>query len=127
MNTFNSSEFSKQREKSNRSHDLEIAILLRAANELEQFASELDIDAARKEKLAEALRDNRQIWSTFLSSVAGNDNQVSLEMKTNVSSLGAFVISHTHSVERSPSLEKIKTLVSVNRSFAQNLKGKKIA
>ena len=48
-------------------------------------------------------------------------------MRTNVSSLGAFVISQTHMVEKEPSPEKIQTLVAVNRSFAHNLKEKKIA
>lgn len=99
---------------------LEASLLLKAASQLQ------DIHDRWADKPASALNSalvfNRRLWTVFLSSMADETNPMPLNIKNNVASLGAFILSHTLEVQLNPAPEKLETLISINREIAAGLR-----
>ena len=100
--------------------ELEASLLLKAASQLQTIKDDWrgpggDLNAV--------LYYNRQLWTVFVSSVAGADNPLPLEIKNNIASLGAFIFQHSLTVQSDPSPEKLTPLININREVAAGLHG----
>jgi flagellar biosynthesis activator protein FlaF len=98
------------------------------ANLLYQSASRLqaiqDHWEEKAKDLREALRNNRRLWTIFLTSVTSAENPLPKEIRENVANLGLFVISHTLLVEADPHSDRLSVLIGINRNVAAGLMGR---
>jgi flagellar biosynthesis activator protein FlaF len=99
---------------------LEASLLLKAASQLQEIHDRWTEhpDGA----LNNALVFNRRLWTVFISSMADEKNPLPVNIKNNVASLGAFILSHTLEVQMHPAPEKLKTLITINKEIAAGLR-----
>lgn len=98
---------------------LEAALLLKAASQLQEIHDRWSEN--EPSALNNALVFNRRLWTVFLSSMADEENPLPVNIKNNVASLGAFILSHTIAVQLDPAPEKLKTLITINKEIAAGL------
>lgn len=97
---------------------LEASLLLKAASQLQTVK---DNWTPAREELAAALNYNRRLWTVFVSSIASEENELPIEIKNNILSLGAFIFRHTLTVQRDPAPEKLEALININKEIAAGL------
>ena len=78
------------------------------------------IDTARQDKI----RVQRETNTIFLSAAESNDNPQSLEIRTNIANLAAFVMKQTIEMQLSPDPAKLKSLIDINCNIAAGLAGR---
>ncbi|WP_370673459.1 flagellar biosynthesis regulator FlaF [Pleomorphomonas sp. PLEO] len=100
--------------------ELEAHLLLKAAAQLQSFKDNWSYEA---EAVAEALAFNRKLWTILGTSATDESNPLPLEIKENVGNLTVFVLKRTLEIMGDPSPEKLSSLITINRSLAQGLRG----
>lgn len=98
--------------------ELEASLLLKAATQLQNIK---DNGTPSREDLTAALYYNRRLWAIFVGSVTATENELPLDIKNNIASLGAFIFRHTLAVQQDPAPEKLEPLISINREVAAGL------
>lgn len=105
--------------------DLEAAVLLKSALQMEQLARRLSGgENVSVEETDTVLTHNRKIWEVFLDDMSNPEHPVPQTIKNNVASLAVFVFKKTIEILAAPSAEKITVLVDINRSIASGLSKK---
>lgn len=99
---------------------LEASLLLKAASQLQEVHDQWP--ERPRGALNQALAFNRRLWTVFMSSMADETNPLPLNIRNNVASLGAFILSQTIEVQLNPAPEKLTTLISINREIAAGLR-----
>jgi flagellar biosynthesis activator protein FlaF len=100
--------------------DLEANLLLKAAAKLQAVSDGWERDNSG---LIEALTYNRKLWTFFLGSVTSPENQLPVEIRQNIASLGVFIMNQTMSVTAEPRREALAALIRINRELAAGLRG----
>lgn len=98
--------------------ELEASLLLKSAANLQRMKEDW---LESKQDLDAALLFNRRLWTVFVSSMAEEDNQLPLEVRNNIASLGAFIFHHTITIQTEPSPDKLTSLIMINREIAAGL------
>lgn len=98
--------------------ELEASLLLKAATQLQNIK---DSGVPSRKELAAALYYNRRLWTIFVGSVTTAENELPVEIKNNIASLGAFIFRHTLAVQQAPAPEKLDPLININREVAAGL------
>ncbi len=101
--------------------DFEASLLLKAASQLQNVQNSW---SGRTPELDEALLYNRKLWTVLVSAMAETDNQLPIEVRNNVASLGAFVLNHILEIQKDPASEKLTSLININREIAAGLQAK---
>jgi flagellar protein FlaF len=101
--------------------EIEAQALLKAARQLQDVQTNWDGPDMQMQK---ALMFNRQLWTIFLSAAESNDNPQSLEIRTNIANLAAFVMKQTIEMQLSPDPAKLKSLIDINCHIAAGLAGR---
>ena len=71
-------------------------------------------------KMANALHDNVQLWTTIMSDVAGDGNQLPVELRAQLFNLGHFIQKHTFKVLEGT--ENIDAIVDINEAIIKGLR-----
>ena len=100
--------------------DREAMLLIKAASQL-QFVK--DNWQERKQTLRDALTFNRKLWTILVTSIGREENELPIEIKNNIGSLGVFIFRQTMETEHNPVPEKLDSLISINRELAAGLRG----
>jgi len=101
--------------------DREAMLLIKAASQL-QFVKDNWDD--HKQTLRTALTYNRKLWTVLVTSIGREENQLPIDIKNNIGSLGVFIFRQTLDLESKPVPEKLNCLISINRELAAGLHGK---
>jgi flagellar biosynthesis activator protein FlaF len=97
---------------------LEADLLLKAASRLQAVQDGWD---QTKPQLDEALLYNRKLWTIFMTSMTAEDNQLPIEIRQNVATLGVFVMRQTIAMLATPKPELLSPLININRELAAGL------
>ena len=98
---------------------LEANLLSRSAAQLQRVRD--DWENSRRD-LFEALRFNRKLWNTFMTSVTGEESKLPRDLRENIANLGIFVMKQTLSTQSSPEPRKLDSLININRELAAGLR-----
>jgi len=101
--------------------DREAMLLIKAASQL-QFVKDNWDD--HKQTLRTALTYNRKLWTVLVTSIGREENELPIDIKNNIGSLGVFIFRQTLDMESKPVPEKLNSLISINRELAAGLHGK---
>ena len=101
--------------------ELEADLLLKAGARLQAVCDTWD---SNKSDLDGALLFNRKLWTVFLSSVTSGDSPLPPEIRQNIASLGAYIMSQTIALTSNPRIEVVASLVNINRELAAGLRGR---
>ena len=110
--------YSQSAKTSSSPRELEATLLLKAASQLQDVKDQWKDTGG---DLNTVLHYNRQLWTVFVSSVYSDENQLPLEIKNNIASLGAFIFQHSVAVLSDPQPEKLTPLININREIAAGL------
>ena len=100
--------------------EIEAQALLKAARKL-QDAADLGASLATIE---DALVFNRKLWSIFVTEAMSADNPQPVETRQGLANLGIFVLSQSAALQVMPEVDKIMSLVEINRNVAAGLSGR---
>ena len=100
--------------------ELEANLLLKAASRLQAVQ---DGRANNQADLYSALHYNHKLWSIFLNSVTDASSPLPTETRQNVANLGLFVFKQTMSMMTDNKLDRLNSLISINRELAAGLRG----
>jgi flagellar protein FlaF len=103
---------------SNRERDA--TALSKAALKLEACVRHWD-DADRATRLDEALRYNLRLWTLFQCELAQPNHEMVPELRSNLLSLSAFVDRCTFDIMARPEVQKLQTMIDINRNIALGL------
>ena len=101
--------------------DREAMLLTKSAFQLQQVKDNWDDHA---QTLRPALTYNRKLWTILATSIAREENELPIEIKNNIGSLGVFIFKQTLELESRPAPEMLTTLISINRELAAGLHGR---
>lgn len=99
----------------------EAALLLKAAAQLQKMTDEQVRDVTETRR---ALGFNRKLWTIFVTSVTTADNPLPDDIKSNIASLGVFILGQTVEAMLKPTAEALQPLISINRNIAAGLRGR---
>ena len=71
-------------------------------------------------KLAEAMHENVQLWTTVMADVASDDNQLPLELRAQIFNLGEFIRKHTLKVLDGS--ETVDAIIDINKAIIAGLR-----
>ena len=100
--------------------ELEANLLLKAASRLQAVhdgRANKDID------LHNALQFNRRLWTVFLNSATDASNPLPTQTRQNIANLGIFVFKQTLSTLTDHNLDRLNSLIAINRELAAGLRG----
>lgn len=98
--------------------DIEYEVLARITGRIK---SELPQTRGRTSAaLAEALNDNRRLWSAFAADLADPDNGLPLALRANLVSLARFILRHTSQVLTGKARPEV--LVEINTAVMRGLR-----
>jgi len=100
--------------------ELEANLLSKAASNLQRLRDNWDASPVNDLRLA--LRFNRRLWSVFMSSAAGAESHLPIDLRQNIANLGIFVAKQTVSLEIEPKAQKLDVLININRQIAAGLR-----
>lgn len=101
--------------------EVEARALLRANKQMQALQAKWD-SGITAEELTDALTFNRQIWMMFVDTAIENTGDGhTVELRTNIANLGAFIFKHTIEVLANPKKEKLDILIELNREIAGGL------
>jgi len=101
--------------------EVEAAVLIKAANKLEECQKNWDTDE-RESKLDESLKFNQLIWSIFQSELAAEDNPLPKDLRINLLRLSSFIDGRSLDTMAYPASEKLTILININRNIAAGLR-----
>lgn len=99
--------------------ELEAAILLKAARQLQAAGDDWQPQGP---ELGAALAYNRKIWTILATSATEPDNPLPAQIKTNIAQLAAVIFQRTLAILMEPAPEKLALLVRINREVASGLR-----
>jgi len=70
----------------------------------------------------DALVYNRKLWTILVTSATSPESQLPQEIKNNIATLGMFVFKQTMTIISTDDVNKLDTLISINRSIAEGLR-----
>lgn len=114
--------YSKVATQTSSPRDLEANLLLRAAAQLQSVVDKWD-DGKRGDDYHNALSYNRRLWVILFSTVTSADNPLPVETRQDVANLGLFIFNETIELTSKPDLDKMVSLVNINRQVAAGLLG----
>jgi flagellar protein FlaF len=114
--------YSKVATQTSSPRDLEANLLLRAAAQLQSVIDKWD-DGKRGDDYHNALSYNRRLWVILFSTVTSADNPLPVETRQDVANLGLFIFNETIELTSKPDLDKMVSLVNINRQVAAGLLG----
>ena len=100
--------------------ELEANLLLKAASRLQAVQ---DGRANNQADLHSALQFNHKLWTIFLNSATNASNPLPAETRQNIANLGIFVFKQTMSTMTDNRLDRLNSLISINRELAAGLRG----
>lgn len=100
--------------------DIESLVLHKAAMKLKECRDNWTA-ADRNEKLDEALKFNQLIWSIFQGELSKEENQLPMEIKTNLLTLSVFIDKRIFDAMSYPAPEKLDVLININTNIASGL------
>jgi flagellar protein FlaF len=101
--------------------DIEAQALLKAARQLQDVMVAGDAyDAA----MNEALIFNRKLWSIFVSDALRDENPEAIEIRQNIANIGIFVLTQCATLMMQPQIDKLQSLIDINRNIAAGLSGR---
>jgi flagellar biosynthesis activator protein FlaF len=99
--------------------DLEADLLSRAAGRFQRIKNDWD---QHGHDLYPALMFNRKLWTIFLTSVTDENCPHEDSLRQNIANLGIFVMNETRELLENPILQKLDTLININRQLAAGLR-----
>ena len=100
--------------------DIEAQALFKAVRKLQEV---VDRWAETDEGLTDALMFNRKLWSIFVSDAISDTNPEKIEIRQNIANIGIFVMTQCAALQLKPEVEKLQTLIDINRNIAAGLSG----
>jgi len=100
--------------------ELEANLLLKAASRLQAVQDGRANDSA---DLHSALQFNRKLWTIFLNSATDANSPLPTETRQNIANLGIFVFKQTVSTLTDHKLDRLNSLININRELAAGLRG----
>ena len=101
--------------------EIEARALLRSNKQMQALQAKWD-SGITAEELSETLTFNRQIWMMFVDTAIENTGDGhTVELRTNIANLGAFIFKHTIDILSNPKKEKLDILIELNREIAGGL------
>jgi len=101
--------------------DIEAQALLKAARKLQDVMANW---ATTDEGLEDALMFNRKLWSIFLGDAMSDENQQPLEVRQNIANIGVFILTQCAALKLKPEVDKLQSLIDINRNIAAGLSGR---
>jgi flagellar protein FlaF len=101
--------------------DIEAQALLKAARQLQDVMANWEQTDAG---FIEALMFNRKLWSIFLSDAIRDENPEQIAIRQNIANIGIFVMTQSAALQLKPEVEKLQTLIDINRNIAAGLSGR---
>ncbi|MET0877070.1 MAG: flagellar biosynthesis regulator FlaF [Tardiphaga sp.] len=101
--------------------DIEAQALLKAARKLQDVMTNW---ATTDEGLEDALMFNRKLWSIFLGDAMSEENQQPLEVRQNIANIGVFILTQCAALKLKPEVDKLQSLIDINRNIAAGLSGR---
>lgn len=99
------------------SKDIELKIFSSVTSQLSNIDPE---EPGGFTKLAEVLHENVQLWTTIMADVAGDGNQLPLELRAQIFNLGEFIRRHTLRVLEGA--DTVDAIVDINRAIIAGLR-----
>lgn len=101
--------------------ELEARVLLKAAKQFQELQRKWD-NGITIEELDTAITFNRQVWMIFVDTAVENTGaNHTVELRTNIANLGAFIFKHSIDMLANPKKEKLDILIEINREIAAGL------
>ena len=101
--------------------DIEAQALLKAARKLQDVMTNW---ATTDEGLEDALMFNRKLWSIFLGDAMSDENQQPIEVRQNIANIGIFILTQCAALKLKPEVDKLQSLIDINRNIAAGLSGR---
>ncbi len=99
----------------------EAALLMKAAAQLQKVTDNQVSDATETRR---ALGYNRKLWTIFVTSVTTAENPLPDDIKSNIASLGVFILGQTVEAMMKPTADSLQPLISINRDIAAGLRAR---
>lgn len=99
----------------------EAALLIKAAAQLQKVT---DDEVCDKAEARRALGFNRKLWTIFVTSVTSAENPLPDDIKSNIASLGVYILGQTVEAMIKPNPDALEPLISINRDIAAGLRGR---
>lgn len=99
----------------------EAALLMKAAAQLQKITDNQVSDATETRR---ALGYNRKLWTIFVTSVTTAENPLPDDIKSNIASLGVFILGQTVEAMMKPTADSLQPLISINRDIAAGLRAR---
>ncbi len=101
--------------------DIEAQALLKAARQLQDVVARWEQSDSG---LNEALMFNRKLWSIFVSDAMRDENPEAVSIRQNIANIGIFVLTQSAALAVKPEVDKLKSLIDINRNIAAGLSGR---
>jgi flagellar biosynthesis activator protein FlaF len=112
--------YAKTAQQTLQGRDLEAHVLLKSAARLQGIRDNWDM---RQGELADALLNNRKIWTVFVTAMSAEDCQLPKVIRSNIINLGMFVFNRTMQLAVDPTPTQLNVLIEINRNIAAGLRG----
>jgi flagellar protein FlaF len=101
--------------------DIEAQALLKAARKLQDVMTNWsDTDAGYEE----AILFNRKLWSIFVGDAINDQNPEALDIRQNIANIGIFVLTQCAALQQKREVDKLQSLIDINRNIAAGLSGR---
>jgi flagellar protein FlaF len=98
--------------------DIEAQALLKAARQLQDVVNKWDQSDSG---LSAALLFNRKLWSIFVTDAISDANPELVSTRQNIANIGIFVLSQCAALLVKPEVDKLQSLIDINRNIAAGL------
>ena len=101
--------------------DIEAQALLKAARQLQDVITRWDENDSG---LRAALLFNRKLWSIFVTDAISDANPEVVSIRQNIANIGIFVLTQCSALQIKPEVDKLQSLIDINRNIAAGLSGR---
>jgi flagellar biosynthesis activator protein FlaF len=101
--------------------DIEAQALLKAARQLQDVVDRWNESDSG---LRPALLFNRKLWSIFVTDAISDANPEAVATRQNIANIGIFVLSQCAALLIKPEVDKLQSLIDINRNIAAGLNGR---
>jgi flagellar protein FlaF len=101
--------------------DIEAQALLMAARQLQDVIERWDESDSG---LRAALLFNRKLWSIFVTDAVSDANPEQVSIRQNIANIGIFVLTQCAALQLKPEVDKLQSLIDINRNIAAGLNGR---
>ena len=98
--------------------DIEAQALLKAARQLQDVVNRWDESDSG---LTAALLFNRKLWSIFVTDAISDANPEVVSIRQNIANIGIFVLTQCSALQIKPEVDKLQSLIDINRNIAAGL------